>query len=83
MSKRQEDYDSQSNPNGRWRKFTIDEIMARPNTSLDISWMTEESDEEDKSLSEILVEMNEKSMTISAAIAELTDILEGIDDSEE
>ena len=57
--------------------------MARPNTSLDISWMTEESDEEDKSLSEILVEMNEKSMTISAAIAELTDILEGIDDSEE
>lgn len=57
--------------------------MARPNTSLDISWMTEESDEEDKSLSEILVEMNKKSMTISAAIAELTDILEGIDDSEE
>ena len=83
MSKRQEDYDGQNNSNGRWRKFTIDEIMARPNTSLDISWMTEESDEEDKSLSEILVEMNEKSMVISAAIAELTDILEGIDDSEE
>ncbi|QLL78075.1 N-6 DNA methylase [Ligilactobacillus saerimneri] len=83
LTKRQEDYDSQTNPNGRWRKFTIDEIMARPNTSLDISWMTTESDEEDKSLTEILTAMNEKAMAITAAISELTDILEGVDDSDE
>lgn len=83
LTKRQEDYDSQTNPNGRWRKFTIDEIMARPNTSLDISWMTTESDEEDKSLTEILTAMNEKAMAITTAISELTDILEGVDDSDE
>ena len=72
----------EKNPNGRWRKFSIDEIMKRPNTSLDISWMSEEEDHDDRSLSEILNEMNEKSQAIRDAIAELNKALEGIDDED-
>ena len=72
----------EKNPNGRWRKFSIDEIMKSPNTSLDISWMSEEEDHDDRSLSEILNEMNEKSQAIRDAIAELNKALEGIDDED-
>ena len=81
-SKRKETWDKEKNPNGRWRKFSIDEIMKRPNTSLDISWMSEEEDHDDRSLSEILKEMNEKSQAIRDAIAELNKALEGIDDED-
>lgn len=81
-SKRKETWDKEKNPNGRWRKFSIDEIMKRPNTSLDISWMSEEEDHDDRSLSEILNEMNEKSQAIRDAIAKLNKALEGIDDED-
>lgn len=81
-SKRKETWDKEKNPNGRWRKFTIDEIKARPNTSLDISWMSEEEEKEDKPLKQILSEMNEKSKAISEAIAELNKALEGIEDND-
>lgn len=81
-SKRKETWDKEKNPNGRWRKFTIDEIKARPNTSLDISWMSEEEEKEDKPLKQILSEMNEKSKAISEAIAELNKALEGIEDDD-
>ncbi len=81
-SKRKETWDKEKNPNGRWRKFSIDEIMKRPNTSLDISWMSEEEEHDDRSLNEILSEMNKKSKAISDAIAELNKALEGIDDED-
>lgn len=31
------------NPEGRWRKFTYKEIMARDKTSLDIFWLKDQS----------------------------------------
>ncbi|MCK4487240.1 MAG: SAM-dependent DNA methyltransferase [Desulfobacterales bacterium] len=34
---------SEDNPDGRWRKFTYEEIMARDKTSLDIFWIRDES----------------------------------------
>lgn len=34
---------SEDNPDGRWRKFGIDEIMARDKTSLDIFWIKDKS----------------------------------------
>jgi type I restriction enzyme M protein len=33
----------EKNPEGRWRKFTYDEIMARDKTSLDIFWLKDKS----------------------------------------
>lgn len=82
LSKREETWSKDKNPNGRWRKFTIDEIEKRPNTSLDITWMSEQEDHDERSLREILSEMNDKSMAISEAIAELNKALEGIDDED-
>lgn len=34
---------SEANPDGRWRKFTYDEIIARDKTSLDITWIKDKS----------------------------------------
>lgn len=34
---------SESNPNGRWRKFDYEDIIARDKTSLDISWLKDNS----------------------------------------
>jgi type I restriction enzyme M protein len=41
--KRKETYLNESNPEGRWRKFTLDEIIARDKTSLDITWLKDKS----------------------------------------
>jgi type I restriction enzyme M protein len=42
-AKRKESYDSEKNPDGRWRKFTYEEIIARDKTSLDITWLKDKS----------------------------------------
>lgn len=34
---------SQQNPNGRWRKFNVDEILQRDKTNLDIFWIKDKS----------------------------------------
>ncbi|MBR5690867.1 MAG: SAM-dependent DNA methyltransferase, partial [Verrucomicrobia bacterium] len=41
-AKRKETW-SEKNPEGRWRKFTIDEILTRDKTSLDIFWIKDKS----------------------------------------
>ena len=41
--KRKETYNSDTNPEGRWRKFTYDEIINRHKTSLDITWIKDKS----------------------------------------
>ena len=74
MSKRKETY-SEENPNGRWRKFTIDEIMARDKTSLDITWMKSSNGTDDRTLAELLYEINEKSSNIADAVSELEKII--------
>jgi type I restriction enzyme M protein len=40
--KRRETY-SAKNPDGRWRKFSVDEILKRDKTSLDIFWIKDKS----------------------------------------
>jgi type I restriction enzyme M protein len=41
--KRRETWDAVGNPDGRWRKFSYEEIMARDKTSLDIFWLKDQS----------------------------------------
>jgi|SRR5437868_7490558 len=41
--KRKETYNGGSNPEGRWRKFNYDEIINRDKTSLDITWIKDQS----------------------------------------
>jgi type I restriction enzyme M protein len=40
---RKETYNSESNPEGQWRKFTYEEIISRDKTSLDITWIKDKS----------------------------------------
>jgi type I restriction enzyme M protein len=43
INKRKETYNVETNPEGRWRKFAYQEIIERDKTSLDISWIKDES----------------------------------------
>lgn len=74
LSKRKETY-SEENPNGRWRKFTIEDILARDKTSLDISWMKVNSEADDYTLAELLDMIKEKSNNIAKAVAELEQLI--------
>ena len=40
---RKEDWNGATNPEGRWRKFSFDQIIARDKTSLDIFWLKDKS----------------------------------------
>lgn len=40
---REETWNLETNPEGRWRKFTYEEIVNRDKTSLDISWIKDKS----------------------------------------
>lgn len=40
---RKETWDEEKNPEGRWRKYTYDQIVARDKTSLDIFWLKDKS----------------------------------------
>ena len=71
---------SEENPNGRWRKYTIDEIMARDKTSLDITWMRGAVTGEDYTLSELLEQIKEKSANIAQAVAALEELIGEVDE---
>jgi len=43
INKRTETYHPDTNPEGRWRKFTYEEIIERDKTSLDITWIKDKS----------------------------------------
>lgn len=73
-------YDKESNPNGRWREFSIDEIKARPNTNLDISWMTDNDEADNRTLQELLGEMKDQSDAIATAVKQLEHLLGDVAD---
>jgi type I restriction enzyme M protein len=43
INKRTETYHAESNPEGRWRKFSYADIIERDKTSLDITWIKDKS----------------------------------------
>ena len=79
LSSRVETY-SDSNPNGRWRKFTYEEILSRDKTSLDITWIKTGMDTENFTLSELLEQIKEKSNNISSAVATLEKLIGDIEE---
>ncbi len=71
---------SEENTNGRWKKFTVEEIYSNDNTSLDISWLEAENDSLDYTISEMLELMQEKSDNIANAVTKLNELLGGIEE---
>lgn len=82
MQDRKETWSEEENPNGRWRKFKVEDILARDKTSLDIKWIKD--DEEILPLDELLKEIDQSQAEISKATAILKDLLKDVkDDIEE
>ncbi|MCI7701475.1 MAG: type I restriction-modification system subunit M [Bacteroidales bacterium] len=77
---RQETFDAQTNPQGRWRKYTIEEITARDKTSLDITWIKQNNNHDDRTLSELMTDIKDKSQTISNAVLQLQKLLANIEE---
>ena len=77
---RQETYDSESNPNGRWRKYNVDDILKRDKTSLDITWIKQNDGDNDYTLAELMAQIQEKSDNISKAVAELQKLMANIEE---
>lgn len=75
---RKETYDAEINPNGRWRKYPVEEILQRDKTSLDISWIKKGGDEADQSLAELMQEIQTQSDNISKAVMELQKLMANI-----
>lgn len=76
MVDRQETFNAETNPNGRWRKYAEAEVKARED--LNFKWL-DFTEEDERSVSEILDEMQAESDGISAAVARLKELLGGID----
>lgn len=80
INARTETYNGETNPNGRWRKYDVDEVMKRDKTSLDISWIKLNDDDNDMSLADLMANIQEKSDNISKAVAELQKLLANIEE---
>lgn len=79
LSSRKETYNAETNPNGRWRKYSCDEILKRDKTSLDITWIKQSDDDKDYTLAELMSMIQEKSDNISKAVAELQKLMANIE----
>ena len=77
MQDRVETY-SKENPNGRWRKFTKEEVYSRDLLKLDFKWM-DLAEKDERSVSELLADMQIKATAINDAVAKLQEILGGIE----
>ena len=78
LSVRQETY-SEENPNGRWRKYPVAELLKRDKASLDISWIKETNDD-DMTLTELMATIQQKSDNISKAVAKLQALMANIEE---
>jgi type I restriction enzyme M protein len=80
INERTETYNAETNPQGRWRKYTVEEVSLRDKTSLDITWIKQGGDSDDRSLAELMADIKVKSQTISAAVLELEKLLANIEE---
>lgn len=80
LAVRVETFDAETNPNGRWRKFSIDEILKRDKTSLDITWIKLDSDNEDLTLAQLMDIIKTESDTISDAVSQLQALVSNIEE---
>ena len=69
---------SADEPNGRWRKFTKEDVYSRDLLKLDFKWM-DLGEKDDRTIGELLGDMQTKASAITEAVAKLQDLLGGIE----
>lgn len=74
LTARKETFDAETNPNGRWRKYYVKELLERDKTSLDITWIRQGNDMEDVTLAELMADIKEKSDNIALAVSKLEEL---------
>ena len=77
MQDRNSTYSSE-NPNGRWRVFTKEEVYSRDLLKLDFKWM-DLGEKDDRTIGELLSDMQSKASAITEAVTKLQDLLGGIE----
>ena len=75
---RVETYNEDTARDGRWRKYTVEDIIARDKTSLDITWIKAGGEEEQFTLDELITNIKTQASNISKAVAELQKLMDGI-----
>lgn len=71
---------SKENPNGRWRKFSAEELLERDKTSLDIFWIKDNYGLEDVTLKDLFSNIRNEAANITSAVKNLSCLLEGIEE---
>ena len=66
---------SDATPNGRWRAYSYDEIVARDKLSMDLFWLRDESLEDSASLPEPHLLAQEIADDLRSALAQIEDLL--------
>jgi type I restriction-modification system DNA-methyltransferase len=77
---RTETYNAETSPMGRWRKYSVGEILARDKTSLDITWIKAGGEYDNHTLQELIETISLQSERISNAVSELRKLLEEIEE---
>lgn len=80
ISGRVETYDADKNPNGRWRKFSVDEITKRDKTSLDITWIKQDSEANEYTLAQLMDMIKSESDSIANAVSQLQSLISNIEE---
>lgn len=76
MEDRRETYDAETNPNGRWRRFTAEDVAARED--LNFKWL-DFAEDDDRSVTDILDELQAEADGINEAVSRLKELLGGIE----
>jgi len=69
---------SEKTPDGRWRSFSYDELLARDKVSLDLFWLRDESLEDSANLPDPNVLAEEIAEDLRAALEQIEEILEDL-----
>ena len=76
---RSETWHPETNPDGRWRRYTYEEIMARDKTSLDIIWIKDKSLVDLENLPEPVEIASEIVENVEAALESFREALNGLE----
>ena len=72
---RVETYNEDTARDGRWRKYEVEDILARDKTSLDITWIKAGGEEEQFTLDELMTNITTQASNISKAVAQLQKLM--------
>lgn len=79
MQDRKPTYNAESNPNGRWRRYSKEEVYSRDQLKLDFKWL-DLSEKDDRTLGEMIAQIKDEAASIQSAVAELEKLIGEVDE---